>query len=406
MHFPRFAPLALVLATVPGAVGCFGPRTPSGTPEGSLELTQSVPSGTTLPMAGYRPTDDAWRSLIDGARERLDLAFFYASDAAGAHDSRLTPIVDAIIAAKRRGVWVRVVFEQVFLSQYPEIPRLLQNAGIAVRIVDRSSTTGGIVHAKMMAADGRRAWVGSANFDWRSLDHIHEVGVLVTSPALAEAVHRLVSYDVDLADDARPAAAPTSSELRYTLLSSRFGLVEAAFAASPTAWLPQEIAWDWPPLAALIASARDELDLEFLSYGIKQRDGHDWHALDDALRAAVARGVRVTLVVSSWAERGKHRADLEALVRAGVHVRIVSIPEHASGPIPFARVIHGKVAVADGTGCWVGTSNGEGDYFLKSRNAGFFLRGAGVCGHLRATVQGLATSTYAGALRPPLVDAP
>ena len=397
MHARRHALFALAFAA--NSLGCRASNTASGPPRGSIELTQSVPSETPIAMTGYRATDDAWLSLINGARQRLDLAFFYACDAP---PSRLTPIVEAIIAAKRRGVWVSVVLEHVFIEQYPDIRRQLHNAGIAIRIVDRSKTTGGIVHAKMMAADGQRAWVGSANFDWRSLDHIHELGVLVTSPDLAEAVHRLIAYDVELGDAATPASGVTvesAATLSYVPLTSAFGPAEVAFGASQKGWLPREIVWDWPHLDALIASAKSDLTVEFMSYGVLMRDGREWRELDNALRGAVGRGVRVSLVLANWAEQGKHGADLHSLAEAGVHVRIVTIPDASTGPIPFARVIHGKTVIADGARCWVGTSNGEGDYFLKSRNAGFFLRSEGLCAQLRATVEGLGQGPFAAPLR-------
>jgi phosphatidylserine/phosphatidylglycerophosphate/cardiolipin synthase-like enzyme len=390
--FAAFAAFAALACSA--TLGCAPPRT-----AGRIELTQTVPAESNLSTLGYRATDDAWLDLARGARERLDLAFFYGSDEA---PSTLTPVVDAVKAACARGVRVRAVFERVFLAQYPEIPRALEAAGARVRVVDRARTTGGIVHTKMIAADGARAWVGSANFDWRSLAHIHEVGVLVTSAPLAEAVHRLVDYDVNLADDARPPASSLeATELRWETLDAPQGPARVAFAASPRGWLPDGVPWDFPHLRALIAGAERDLTVEFLSYGVRMRDGRDWRDLDDALREAARRGVKVTLVVSSWAERGKHRGDLEALAAAGVEVRVVTIPEAEAGPIPFARVIHGKVVVADGARCWVGTSNGEGDYFLKSRNGGFFLDSSALCTQLRDTVRALAPAAPLAREPPP-----
>jgi phosphatidylserine/phosphatidylglycerophosphate/cardiolipin synthase-like enzyme len=398
MHRFRAPRSALAAIAAAATLGCASPRT-----SGRIELTQSVPAESNLAMLGYRETGDAWLDLAQGARERLDLAFFYGSDEA---PSSLTPVVDAVKAASARGVRVRAVFERVFLAQYPEIPRALEAAGARVRIVDRAKTTGGIVHTKMLAADGARAWVGSANFDWRSLAHIHEVGVLVTSAPLAEAVHGLIDYDVNLADDAVPpvianANANATPELRWEALESAQGPARVAFAASPEGWLPGGIPWDFPHLRALVRGAERELTVEFLSYGVRMRDGRDWHDLDDALREAVRRGVHVTLVVSSWAERGKHRADLVGLAAAGVELRVVTIPEAKAGPIPFARVIHGKVVVADGARCWVGTSNGEGDYFLKSRNAGFFLESSALCTQLETTVRALGPAAPIAREPPP-----
>lgn len=395
MHVLRSAALAALFVAL---ASCREAAAPERAPaEGKVALTQSVPSGVALPQEGYVRTDEAWLDLVTHARERLDLAFFYGSDRA---PSRLTPVLDAIAAAPSRGVRTRAVFEKVFLAQYPEIPERLRVAGVSVRIVDRSTTTGGIVHTKMIAADGARAWVGSANLDWRSLEHIHEVGVLVQNDRLAAEVHALVDDDFDRADTTGPSTRAEEPPLAFAPLAFGAETVRVAFAASPRGYLPASVSWDWPELARLIASAKHELRLEFLSYGAKLRNGDPWPELERALLEAVRRGVRVELVVSSWAERGKHREDLVRLHHAGIHVQVATIPESTEGAIPFARVVHGKVVVADGARCWVGTSNGEGDYFLKSRNAGFFFEGIPVCAQLSRTVETLAAPPVGAALAP------
>jgi phosphatidylserine/phosphatidylglycerophosphate/cardiolipin synthase-like enzyme len=395
MHLLRSRIASVCLVSV-AACGRLEAPTAAHT-EGTVALTQSVPAGVALPTAAYRATDGAWLDLVTHARARLDLAFFYGSDRA---PSRLTPILDAVALAPARGVRTRAVFEKVFLAQYPEIPERLRGAGVSVRIVDRSSTTGGIVHTKMIAADGTRAWVGSANLDWRSLEHIHEVGVLVQNDRLAAQVHALVDDDFDRADATGPNARTEEPPLAFAPLAFGDETVRVAFAASPRGYLPESVSWDWPELSRLIASAKHELRLEFLSYGAKLRNGDPWPELERALLAAVRRGVRVELVVSSWAERGKHREDLVRLHHAGIRVQVATIPESTEGPIPFARVVHGKVIVADGARCWVGTSNGEGDYFLKSRNAGFFLEGSGPCSELARSVDALARAPLGAPFAP------
>lgn len=395
MHLLRSAFASAALVTV---AACGGLRAPQPVrTEGTVTLTQTVPTGVALPNDDYQPTDEAWLDLVTHARERLDLAFFYGSDRA---PSRLTPILDAIALAPARGVRTRAIFEKVFLAQYPEIPERLRRAGVTVRVVDRSATTGGIVHTKMIAVDGARAWVGSANLDWRSLEHIHEVGVLVANPALAAHVHAVIDDDVTRNDAAGANTELIDTPLAFASLARGEESVRVAFAASPRGFLPAGVPWDWPSIAALIASARHDLRLEFLSYGATLRSGEPWHELENELLAAARRGVAVTLVVSSWAERGKHRGDLARLHHAGIRVQVATIPEDPQGPIPFARVIHGKVVVADGARCWVGTSNGEGDYFLKSRNAGFFLEGRGTCSALARTVDALAAPPLGAAFAP------
>jgi hypothetical protein len=93
---------------------------------------------------------------------------------------------------------------------------------------------------------------------------------------------------------------------------------------------------------------------------------------------------------------------LDALARAGVDVKVITIPPWSGGPIPFSRVSHAKYMVVDGERSWVGTSNWEGDYFFRSRNVGVVVEGA-------ATARALSRvfdDGFAGAYAKPLAETP
>src|SRR5215472_258377 len=81
----------------------------------AIQLVATVPiespERSPLPEAA-----EVWVAMIDGARETLDLAEFYASNAP---DSRLEPVVRAVEAALHRGVRVRVLAEHSFVHVYP-----------------------------------------------------------------------------------------------------------------------------------------------------------------------------------------------------------------------------------------------------------------------------------------------
>lgn len=91
---------------------------------------------------------------------------------------------DQLIAAAKRGVAVQVIMPAPSSdnpSSNSDVPKLTQ-AGIQVRY---SETL--YMHAKMIVADGSRAFVGSENFSGTSLDGNRELGVLVADPvALAQ----------------------------------------------------------------------------------------------------------------------------------------------------------------------------------------------------------------------------
>jgi phosphatidylserine/phosphatidylglycerophosphate/cardiolipin synthase-like enzyme len=135
---------------------------------------------------------------------------------------------------------------------------------------------------------------------------------------------------------------------------------------SPRGFLPDAKLWDLDALTRLLDSARKGIVLQALSYGIGGRGERD-STLDQALRRAAGRGVRVRLIISDWETGGI--ADLQRLSTVpNVEVKLSTVPEWSGGYIPFARVEHCKYVVVDDERLWVGTSNWEPDYFHASRN--------------------------------------
>lgn len=400
---------ALVLAVL-ALFACATPATPPPTSAASvpraaapdaLELVESWPVETTLDDPSMPEAHEVWLEMIGAARERLDFLHFYGASEPG---GRLEPVIEAIAAAVRRGVRVRFVFDASFHAKQPEIPdRLAAMPGVEVRILDLRPLTGGVQHTKLFVVDDAEAFVGSQNFDWRSLEHIQELGVRVREPALVRQVREVFELDWALAggatlEQARAAIGGAAAPVDTTF---RGEPVRAWMVASPRDLLPREESWEWPRLRAAIEGARERVRLQVMSYQIRNHGGGDWRELDDALRAAAARGVRVELIVSSWETRPGRIEALQDLARVeGIEVRLVDIPEASSGFIPYARTVHAKYATIDGALAWLGTSNAGGDYFLHSRNVGLFVEGAAMARALDAYFDRVWTSAYASVVDP------
>ncbi|MCA9661015.1 MAG: hypothetical protein KC486_21920, partial [Myxococcales bacterium] len=158
----------------------------------ALELVESWPLETTLDRPRVADTAAVWLAMIGGARESLDLGEFYVATEPG---SPLEPILAAIEAAAARGVRVRLLIDEKFYAKQPAgADRLAAIAGVEVRRLDLSAL-GGVMHAKYFVVDGREAYLGSANFDWRSLAHIHELGVRLREPTLVAGIAALFAHD-------------------------------------------------------------------------------------------------------------------------------------------------------------------------------------------------------------------
>ncbi len=398
----------------------------------TIELVETWPLETELQEPEFVETAALWLDMFRNAEQRIEIAAFYGASAEG---SAMEPILDALESAVSRGVRVRLLIDAKFYVGQPEVADRLAAAGIDVRSLDLSGL-GGVMHAKYFVVDGRAAYIGSANFDWRSLAHIHELGVHLREPALIAAIEAI--WNADWADsrplEAIPAipAIPVISEKSsnpppetcadcaelkkstppppalapfagITPVSTHYAGSEhlIAIVASPRDRLPDPAIWDLPRLLGLIAGARQRIQIQLLSYALVGFDGTRFEGIDRALRAAAERGVIVELLVADWNKRPPALADLQGLQRVpGISVRMATIPPARSGFIPFARVIHSKLMIVDGRFSWVGSSNFSGDYFFNSRNLGVIVDGAAFAADVGRVFANVWGSTYAYDLDP------
>jgi len=374
--------LPLLLA---GLVACATPAVPPARPapqplaasEPPVLLVESAPVETVLNHADIPDAKDVWPALIGRATRTLDFAEFYASNEKG---SSLETVVQALEKAAARGVHVRFLAEEKFYKTYPDtLERLAKVPGIEVRRYPSAKLLGdGILHAKYFVIDGREVYLGSQNFDWRSLEHIQELGADIQQPEIARALLDVYETDWALAGGGDTKARVHTEGLHFPVEVSQDGETLKLWpVASPKGLLPDESLWDLPKLIALVDGAKKSVRVQLLTYRAQARDGSPWTELEDALKRAAARGVDVRLLVSHWATREKSLAGLKALAQAapGVHIRIDTIPPWSGGDIPFARVVHAKYLAVDGERCWIGTSNWERDYFYNSRNVGLIVDG-------------------------------
>jgi phosphatidylserine/phosphatidylglycerophosphate/cardiolipin synthase-like enzyme len=382
---------ALILgAGVSACAGTSGPADPIGT----VTFVESVPAETTLGLPELQDAADLWPGVIAAARHRLQVASFYYSRIGDGRDAaapagtpdRLLPTLDALRAAAGRGVAVQMLADSKFLKTYPEVPAEFGAiAGVEVRALDAGTLWDGVLHAKYMLLDDDGFFVGSQNWDWRALDQIHELGVLVRQPELARQVRSVFDMDWELAGGA-PAPAETEPRPATGLFAldgqpvttAAGAEVRGIVAASPRQALPAGVPWDLPLLVDLIDSARDSVHLQLLSYGVTDREGRLFDDLDSALRRAAARKVEVRVIVANWSLTSYKVPWLQSLaVLPHLEVRFTTIPEYSKGFIAFARVEHAKYLTVDGQGLWIGTSNWSRDYFYNSRNLSLFLLGPG-----------------------------
>jgi len=175
-----------------------------------------------------------------------------------------------------------------------------------------------------------------------------------------------------------PAPAAGAGAQAVGPFPARFGTepVRVTPVFSPKGFLPEPATWDLPRLVGLIDGAKRTVRVQLLTYRPRARDGSEFLELEQALKRASARGVKVELMLADWGKRKGTIESLQALhAPPGLTVKLVTIPRASSGFIPFARVVHAKYMVVDGEAAWLGTSNWERDYFTDTRNVGLIIEG-------------------------------
>ncbi|MEH2919575.1 phospholipase D-like domain-containing protein [Samsonia erythrinae] len=363
------------------------------------ELVYDAPAETTLDNPDLRPSDAVWISLFDNARHTIDLGQFYVANQAG---SRLDKVLRHLRAAGERGVRIRVLLEEkgLKISTQDTLEQLKTIPNLELRVIPFARLSGGILHAKYLLVDGKQAYMGSQNLDWRALEHIQETGLLIDDPHVVTQINAIFAQDwqaqAQLANDESVSAqhvAPPAADRSGNYL-----------VASPKAFNPAGVIASEEELPRLLAEARQRVRIQVmdyvpLSYGDNKTRPY-YAVIDNALRAAAARGVQIELMVSDWSTKMPNIAYLKSLaLLPNIQIKTVSIPQARSGFIPFARVIHSKIMTIDGQKSWIGTSNWSGGYLDNSRNLEMVIQNPTMTQRVDALYTQLWDSAYAHPLR-------
>jgi len=143
-------------------------------------LDQTIAVGDAQVQVWFSPQDEpitrAVRPLLQKAKSRIDVAVFFLTH---------TGITGDLIAARRRGVDVRVILDATGARNGYTKHELLRAAGIPVKV----ENFGGKMHAKMAVIDGRYIIGGSMNWTWAGQGGNDENTLIIDSPVRAEALH-------------------------------------------------------------------------------------------------------------------------------------------------------------------------------------------------------------------------
>jgi phosphatidylserine/phosphatidylglycerophosphate/cardiolipin synthase-like enzyme len=341
-----------------------------------IELVESVPVGTVLDNADIRNADVVWKEMIGRAKHSLDIEQFYISTKKG---EPMEAVIDAILAAAKRGVHVRILADAMMYKTYPETVDMLGKvANIEARTIDYKKIAGGIQHSKYFIVDGKEVYFGSQNFDWRSLKHIHELGFRIVQKDAAAFYGALFDADWKLTAGAALADLRWNTSLFKApelIIRAKKDTVVFFPTCSPISVIPDSAHWDEVQILRLLDGAKKEVVMQFLSYSPEARKKDETFALTEAIRRTAGRGVAVKIIVADWQKDTRAEKALKELSEVpNIELKFSDIPDWTGGYVSFGRVEHCKYIIADARTFWLGTSNAEKGYFYESRNLGAIIR--------------------------------
>lgn len=331
------------------------------------ELVQSIPTETNLGHPDLPHAKDAWVNMIAGAEHTIDMGQFYFSNAP---QSDLEPVFQELEKAGQRGVKIRAIVDPGMMKNDPaSYERFLKIPGAELRKYDIKALTSGIIHAKYFVIDGRLSFLGSQNFDWKALTHIHEMGVLVRDREIARKLTEIFNIDWEICATGKAPTPPTPVEVKP-------GAVE--LVASPPQFNPADVRPALAALHELFRGAKKSIQFQVMSYSDSGKNNGRWGGIQEELKAAAARGVKVEMLVSDWTTGAPGIDHIKEMARTpNVSVKIATIPRNSGACITFSRTMHSKMMVVDGKDTWVGTSNWSSGYFTNTRGVEMIFRDNG-----------------------------
>ena len=115
------------------------------------------------------------------ARTSIDVQMYFIIPNPTSENDPVGILVDGLVAAKKRGVRVRVILENSKARENRQAYRILRASGIDVAF----DTPLSLMHSKAIVIDGKVCIVGSTNWSRAAIIANHEVAVLIESRKLA-----------------------------------------------------------------------------------------------------------------------------------------------------------------------------------------------------------------------------
>lgn len=323
----------------------------------AAEITFTRPVASVVPaVMGAASAESLILATIDSAEHWLVVGQMYICCR---KRKSVEGILQAIGRAARRGVMCRIIVDEIVLDRNVREAKTdyvepvawlaaLPNCELtAITVADGL----GIHHSKVVFADSGQLWLGSNNLDWKSFEHIVEVGVHLVDKQWTrhlEETYRWVE---------RGRTSPRSDVVR-----SECGTLFDTYVKGENLCRRSV----WHALLEDIAQARQRIAISTRRVSRASRYGEvgDWPDLISALGEASARGVQVRILVDEY----QFGRDEDCALWEQMRIQNIGLGVLRVGPfrwlsIDHARMLHSKFIVIDDAVAWIGTGNLTPDDF-------------------------------------------
>lgn len=361
-----------------------------------MEIAETLPDGL---YNLSRPLDhltihEAWLKLFNMAESKIEIVSYHWGLRRGSGKGE--EVYDALAAAiSQRHLEVKIIHTSNHTDEEAydtsDLKRLNPSI-VEVRSIDVAGLLNsvGVLHSKLLIADRKHFYLGSANLSDRGLTRTKEMGVLVTMcQRLAEDAAKLFEVYWELARTNRvPKTWPESFSSEIHVVSPQMvendvdgHMMRAYLGSSPKPFCPAGRTDDLTAIIETIDAADKFVYIAVADYVPMRIFGEReyWPLIDDRLRmAAINRNVTVRLLVS---DRANSRPYMKRLLRSLLTLnglkQVVSLEiKLFAADIPHFRSSHNKYMVTDKTG-YIGTSNWTKDYFLQTAGLAFIFESMG-----------------------------
>ncbi|MDD2773729.1 MAG: phospholipase D-like domain-containing protein [Elusimicrobiales bacterium] len=209
----------------------------------------SAPALVVEPDSGREPV----LALINSAKSSIDITIYQISD---------TQIVNALLAKKREGVEIRVLYNFYSFQKYGKDPnaetiKKFSDAGIAVQ---KASESFKFTHQKTITVDGRVSLIMGFNLTPAYFAKTRDYGYVTDNTAQVKEIKEVFDADWNYT-----AVSPSVPSLAWSPVNARAKILKVINSAKHTLVLEQLEALDKECVDAVIAAAARGVKVRFIT---------------------------------------------------------------------------------------------------------------------------------------------